>query len=130
MVLAEAGQASITNPPVAPQPVIDATSVCGVMFIVLVVDRPVRVLIVLAMVQVLAAIAVVLIVNVAFGIPPQPKPVPEVQIKLLVTLEQEGIAKPEGVVAVNDPRTVLADCEARLALGRLPVTSVAKATAL
>ena len=37
-----------------------------------------------------------------------PNPVPLVQIKAFVAPEQDGIAKPDGVVAVSAPRTVLA----------------------
>jgi hypothetical protein len=54
----------------------------------------------------------------------QPKPVPEVQIKAFVAPEHDGTARPEGVVAVNAPRTVLAVCVARFAFGRFPVTPV------
>lgn len=56
----------------------------------------------------------------------QPNPVPDVQMRALVAPEQDGIARPEGVVAVSEPRTVLAVWDARLALGRLPVTPVVK----
>ena len=47
---------------------------------------------------------------------------PEVHVKALLAPAQEGTANPEGVVAVNAPRTVLAVWLARLAFGRLPVT--------
>jgi hypothetical protein len=40
-----------------------------------------------------------------------PKPVPEVHVSALVTPEQEGTARPDGVVAVSAPRTVLAESE-------------------
>src|ERR1700677_2967599 len=54
----------------------------------------------------------------------QPNPVPDVQISAFVAPEQDGKANPDGVVAVSAPKTVLAVCDARLALGRLPVTPV------
>ena len=45
----------------------------------------------------------------------QPNPVPEVQIRAFVAPEQDGIARPEGTVAVNAPSTVLAERAARSA---------------
>lgn len=50
----------------------------------------------------------------------QPNPVPLVQISALVAPEHDGSARPEGVVAVSAPRTVLAVCDARFEFGRLP----------
>ena len=47
----------------------------------------------------------------------QPNPVPEVHVNAFVAPEHEGTASPEGVVAVNAPRTVLAVCVASAELG-------------
>ena len=46
-----------------------------------------------------------------------PKPVPLVQFSASLVALQEGIASPEGVVAVSAPSTVLAVCTASAALG-------------
>lgn len=51
-----------------------------------------------------------------------PNPVPLVQVNALAAPLHDGTARPLGVVAVTAPNTVLADKEARFALGRFPVT--------
>jgi hypothetical protein len=67
---------------------------------------------------------------VTLPVPPlivlQPNPVPVVHVRALEAPEQPGSASPDGVVAVRAPRTVLAVCVARLALGSWPVTAVAR----
>ena len=46
-----------------------------------------------------------------------PNPVPGVQIRAFVEPSQDGSAKPDGVVAVRAPRTVLAVCTANAVFG-------------
>lgn len=78
----------------------------------------------------IAAVVLVLLVSAekADEPPPdmvlQPKPVPVVQIRAFVAPEQDGIANPDGVVAVNAPRTVFAVCVASWAFVACPLISV------